>query len=331
MTQVGRNERCSCGSGKKFKHCCLAAQLQPSHEMLLSRRLGRLADWIAAKFRSQIPAQADEFFYEFDAEEREILNSGKHAGANGVATLVTDFICIDGVFELHGVKQTGLDWFQQVSGPLSPADAAFYDSLSISGLRAYRVLSIHPGRGMALLDLFEPELECGFVHEQLGSSQIAVGDVIGARLVLSDGVLQISAMVLFQPTDAEILVANYAEDWGFARVDAGFSDAIADENELAFDAAIAEIALQHRADSLLAGNQLSDKTEVGGDTESAADQASEPHREPDNDQFGVKKMRNIVDEITLKDMVAARVVITYWLESVLSSLGHERSERLADE
>ena len=23
--QVGRNEKCPCGSGKKYKHCCLAA------------------------------------------------------------------------------------------------------------------------------------------------------------------------------------------------------------------------------------------------------------------------------------------------------------------
>ena len=134
MAQVGRNERCPCGSGKKFKHCCLLVQIQPSYEVLTARRLGRLADWIAAKFRSQIPAQADEFFFEFDAEERELLNSGKHAGANGVSTLVTDYICIDGVFELRGVQQTGLEWFLDASGPLSSADREFYEALACSGL-----------------------------------------------------------------------------------------------------------------------------------------------------------------------------------------------------
>ena len=356
MAQVGRNERCPCGSGKKFKHCCLVAQLQPSHEALTARRLGRLADWIAAKFRSQIPAQADEFFFEFDAEEREILNSGKHAGANGVATLVTDFICIDGVFELHDVKQSGLDWFLQMGGPISQSDRAFYEALSFSGLRAYRVLSVYPGTGMDLLDLFAPEMESCFIHEKLGSMQLAVHDVIGARLVMSDGVMQIAAMVLFQPTDADQLLENYVEDWAFARAQAGFSDAIDDEDEgeAALDAAIAQYALEHRVDSGLADAEFGAIVAVQGNAENVTEAAAEvlernddldgdldPDPDPDADdaeddddntgEFDLDEMRDIVDEMTLQDMVAARVVSTYWLESVLSSLGHQRVDNASDE
>ena len=342
MAQVGRNERCPCGSGKKFKHCCLLAQLQPSHEALTARRLGRLADWIVAKFRSQIPAQADEFFFEFDAEEREILNSGKHAGANGVATLVTDFISIDGVFELHDVKQNGLDWFLQVGGPMSHSDRAFYEALSCSGLRAYRVLSVNPGTGMELLDLFAPEMESGFVHEKSGSMQLAVNDVIGARLLMSDGVMQIAAMVLFQPTDADLLVENYAEDWAFARAQAGFSHE--DEYDAELDATIAEYALEHRADAALADAEVGDIVEIPSDVKQAstemaesdvADRLAVADVAEDDDaktgEFDLAEMRNIVDEMTLQDMVAARVVSTYWLESVLSSLGHQRIDNAADE
>lgn len=32
MSKIGRNERCPCGSGKKFKRCCIGLPLQPMEE-----------------------------------------------------------------------------------------------------------------------------------------------------------------------------------------------------------------------------------------------------------------------------------------------------------
>ncbi len=310
MAQVGRNERCPCGSGKKFKHCCLLVEIRPSHESLTARRLGRLADWIAAKFRSQIPAQADEFFFEFDAEERELLNSGKHAGANGVSTLVTDFICIDGMFALRGVQQTGLAWFLEVSGPLSLEDREFYKALNCSGLRAYRVVSVNPGEGMALLDLFEPEIGIGFVHEKFGSTQVAANDVIGARVIASDGVLQFAAMVPFYPEDGDSLTENYLEDLALARTQAGFLD---EENQSSV--AVAEHGVQDDVVDNVEDAQEGNDDELGGDDE----------------EFDEDSVRRAVDEMTLQDIVAARVVSTYWLESVLSNLRPPTVESAADE
>ncbi len=340
MAQTGRNERCPCGSGKKFKHCCLLEQIKPTQESVTSRRLARLADWVAAKFRSQIPAQADEFFFEFDADEREILNSGTHAGANGVATLVTDFICVDGLFELRGEMQTGLDWFLELGGPFSLEDREFYQALSLSGLRAYQVLSVEPGVGMDLLDLFAPEMESGFIHEKLGSTQIAVGDVIGGRLIASDGVMQIAAMVPFQASDADTLLENYIEDLAFARAQAGFSDDDADdddeaenademENIAAFDAAIDRYALTHTPDSEVPADSVS-AVRIYGDedqivaqlAEDSEDRADEDQGDDDDDdvEFDEDSMRNIAEEMMLEDIVAAKVVATFWLESVLNSL-----------
>ncbi len=370
MTQIGRNERCPCGSGKKFKHCCLLEQVKPSLESLTSRRLGRLADWVAGKFRSQIPAQADEFFFEFDAEEREILNSGKHAGANGVATLVTDFICIDAEFEFRGEKRSGLEWFLDIGGPIATEDRVFYEALSCSGLRAYKVLSVTHGLGMEVLDLFAPEMENAFVHEKLGSMQIAVGDVIGARLINSDGVLHIAAMVPFHAQDADHLLENYAEDLASLRAQAGLLGAGADEsqvdfeNEAAIDAAIARITLEHNsggesdldlaesdlakldlegladaaasaeaADADIFGDDASDGEDDGYDEdgdesdhedgtkyEFSDNEEDEDLESSDDDAFDLAEVGELVEEMILEDLVAARVVSTYWLESVLSSL-----------
>ncbi len=350
MAQVGRNERCPCGSGKKFKHCCLLVQIQPSYEVLTARRLGRLADWIAAKFRSQIPAQADEFFFEFDAEERELLNSGKHAGANGVSMLVTDYICIDGVFELRGVQQTGLEWFLDASGPLSSADREFYEALACSGLRAYRVVAVNPGEGMDLLDLFEPEIGTAFVHEKFGSTQVAVNDVIGARVIAADGVIQFAAMVPFHPEDGDALMENYIEDLALARAQVGLSgegegeDEDEDEDvesEAELDAAIAQYALEHQAEHEAAEgveHDLQDDFPAEAEDDANDEMGAEAHTDADGDdedfddnEFDEDSVRDLVKEMTLQDMVAARVVSTYWLESVLDSLRPPTVESAADE
>ena len=347
MAEVGRNERCPCGSGKKFKHCCLLVQTQPSLESLTARRLGRLADWIAAKFRSQIPAQADEFYFEFDAEERELLNAGDHAGANGVSTLLTDFICIDGEFELRGVKQTGLDWYLEASGPMSLEDREFYDALSLSGLRAYRVVSVNPGEGMELLDLFAHEMEATFVHEKFGSTQIAVNDVLGARIVASDGVLHFAFMVPFHPDDGDLLMENYIEDLALVRAQAGFLDDVDDvddeseeveEDEAAIDDAIARYALAYEGEGKTANDAITHDAvpgdaapETQSDFDGGNDDEMDDALDVEDEDFDEDSVRDIFDEMNLQDVVAARVVSTYWLESVLNSLRTPTLESASDE
>jgi hypothetical protein len=41
MNKVGRNDPCPCGSGKKFKKCCLDKPFEPSPELLADFELGQ--------------------------------------------------------------------------------------------------------------------------------------------------------------------------------------------------------------------------------------------------------------------------------------------------
>jgi hypothetical protein len=40
-TEIGRNDTCRCGSGKKFKKCCINKPYQPSPELLADLALGQ--------------------------------------------------------------------------------------------------------------------------------------------------------------------------------------------------------------------------------------------------------------------------------------------------
>ncbi len=47
----GRNDPCPCGSGRKYKHCCLAKDTAPSPDELLWRRLRRDLDGLLKRAR----------------------------------------------------------------------------------------------------------------------------------------------------------------------------------------------------------------------------------------------------------------------------------------
>ena len=60
--------------------------------------------------------------------------------------------------------------------------------------------------------------------------------------------------------------------------------------------------------------------ETDDDADDEIAEADGDDEEFDDKEFDEDSVRALIDEMTLQDMVAARVVSTYWLESVLNSL-----------
>ena len=88
MSKVGRNDPCPCGSGKKFKRCCLermeaeerSARLQAESDGLAAER--DEAPTIAAVLeRARAALQESRAFEEVDGlAERALENGASHAG-----------------------------------------------------------------------------------------------------------------------------------------------------------------------------------------------------------------------------------------------------------
>lgn len=64
MPKIGRNDSCPCGSGKKYKHCCLeqdrAAELAPAitQRLALDARKAAHADWLDEDQAESLESQA---------------------------------------------------------------------------------------------------------------------------------------------------------------------------------------------------------------------------------------------------------------------------------
>jgi hypothetical protein len=59
---VARNSACPCGSGRKYKRCCLAAEKRAAREARFDELVGRrIQDWSAKAFSEEIDAALEEF------------------------------------------------------------------------------------------------------------------------------------------------------------------------------------------------------------------------------------------------------------------------------
>src|SRR6516162_1066287 len=77
MTKTGRNDPCPCGSGKKYKHCCLKKDEAAEHEALAA----------AAAAKPPRPIAPKTMVYpDFDDEEDDLASA-----SNAVVDLVCEW------------------------------------------------------------------------------------------------------------------------------------------------------------------------------------------------------------------------------------------------
>jgi len=195
--QPGRNEPCSCGSGKKFKKCCLLKQEPPAD--LLWRRLRsvndelvhRLTEHAIREFGEDSLTEAWEEFWLWD-EEQEAFDP------------VSDKNQLFGPFYLYNwYREEGDD--QPLASPLNRTIAKDYLRVRGRGLpdlerrfieasieapfSFHEVLEVIPGRELILRDVF---LGTGVtVTEKLASEAAQVGDLFFGKVVKVDHVAMI--------------------------------------------------------------------------------------------------------------------------------------------
>ncbi len=206
----GRNDPCPCGSGKKYKQCCLKReQVQPEDDFLW-RRIRRaieespaqllefannhfgsealLEAWAAfmpwedepfAPDTPHMPIFMPWFFYDWMPAPLE--TSVKHEALDG-RTLARAYLDKKGRY-------------------LDPLRVRYMEQCCITPFSFYDVLSVHPGEGFVLRDIMTGEESS--VTEHAGSHHTQAGDIMFAKLAKIDQVtmLEACAPVVFPPIE----------------------------------------------------------------------------------------------------------------------------------
>lgn len=211
----GRNDPCPCGSGKKYKQCCLKTeQVQPEDDFLW-RRIRRAIEGSPAQllsfgsghFGQEALLEAWDEFMPFDDEPftpdtphmpifmpwfffdwlpAPLETTVKHGSLDG-RTLAQAYLAKKG-------RQ------------LDPLYARYLEQCCAAPFSFYDVLSVHPGTGFTLRDIFTGEE--ADVTEHSGSQQTQVGDIMFAKLARIDQVtmLEACAPVMFPPTEKSAIL-----------------------------------------------------------------------------------------------------------------------------
>jgi len=196
--KVGRNAPCPCGSGKKYKKCCLGKQAVPS-QTLYYRRLSEAHDRLVDRL---LPYATRTFGEEaVDVAMREFLLWPDPEDEIGEDTLDRvgplfwpwflfnwESDSFDAGLELPGPEgRTVAELYAEKRGNrLDPLERKLIDNLNRKPYTFWEVLHVDKGKGMRLQDVLKGNrIE---IQERSGSEYVQPGDLLYGRAVSVDGV-----------------------------------------------------------------------------------------------------------------------------------------------
>jgi hypothetical protein len=196
--KIGRNDPCPCGSGKKYKRCCLAKQAQPSQALYYlrlseahNRLIDRLIPYATRIFgKEAVLVAMDEFLLWPEAEdvigEEAFDRFGQLFWPWFLFNWEND--SSDAEMKMPGPEgRTVAELYaEEHRDRLDPLEHKLIESINRKPYSFWEVLDVDRGKGMRLQDVLTGgQIE---VQERSGSEYLQPGDLLFGRAVLVDGV-----------------------------------------------------------------------------------------------------------------------------------------------
>jgi hypothetical protein len=179
--KIGRNDPCPCGSGKKYKKCCLANTfVQVGKEDAIRRRLvDNLLEFYHKKYRDTIEEANTLFWDDFDPREHLEDHVLDIAYQNFFEWIIFDFI-ID-----PNLNKTLIDLYMEQNKKITQDEHSVLTKMKNSCISLYEVQEVFPEKGMLLKDLLMGgEYD---VKEKMATRGLRRWDIFATRLLMIDG------------------------------------------------------------------------------------------------------------------------------------------------
>lgn len=212
MAQIGRNEPCPCGSGKKYKKCCQVKDEAAASSLRNEPSAVQIAlNWLHTKY----PEEVDEAVYagfmgDRDEDELDALQGLPPHLGQAVAINIEEWLLADGELAINGKDCLAIDLVLGAKGPrISPAGRDWLTEISRRSLSLYEVREVRKGEGMLLQDLVYTDEKPVWVQERSATEFIVRWDIFGARLACKDGQMVLTGAVY--PLERSVALACLEE------------------------------------------------------------------------------------------------------------------------
>ncbi|MGH8790474.1 MAG: SEC-C metal-binding domain-containing protein [Cupriavidus necator] len=222
IAKVGRNDPCPCGSGKKYKHCCLLPQEAPAVEPKEHEgAVGRAIDWLFERHRKSTQTALDELLEDMlgEAQRDQLVAEADEESWVGIQINLMEWLLAEGELQVKGVRRRVCEYLLGPGGPLlTVGQRDWLQQLTQRPLRLYDVTDVVPGVQMTLCDALDTDAPPILVQERSGTQTLTPGTTLGCRIMRVREHFELSGAVYpFSMLAAPAVVATLraaAEEYG---------------------------------------------------------------------------------------------------------------------
>ena len=120
MAKIGRNDRCSCGSGKKYKHCCMAQSEAATREKLAAAAVATAAataqhdPHLCDDCNEQLDAAANAVLALIDARKFAAAEQAAHEVLARFPAVHDGYECLGRLYQAKGDNRQAADCYRKV-------------------------------------------------------------------------------------------------------------------------------------------------------------------------------------------------------------------------
>jgi len=208
-SKVHRNDPCFCGSGKKYKKCCMLEARELSAVRAANREAVQDAvNWITGQHGDALTKWVQgKWFKGMSEDERKGLATADPSIKHVHDTNLLEYLIAEGFFEDDGDAQPVLQLILDAALDLTDAQREYLQQLGTRPLLLYRVSQCAAGERFSLQacgetkNYGETKTEIITIEDRWMSRMLDPGDVVGLRLMQTGGIWETSGAVYHIPDD----------------------------------------------------------------------------------------------------------------------------------
>jgi hypothetical protein len=198
VQKIGRNEPCPCGSGKKYKKCCLAKEQGKANRLRDESTVAKTAlDWLGGSFPDGVMTAVQTCLYAgLKKAEKQALDELAPEKKELLTINIGEWLLTDAKIPVQDHAEPVRELLLGQDGPaFSDAGRSWLSALGQRSLSLYEVRQVKPGEGILLKDLLSSEFPEVWVSERKLSGSLVLWDIFGARLVQNEEEYKLSGAV----------------------------------------------------------------------------------------------------------------------------------------